>query len=156
MESAKEIKSRIKSVRDTQKITNAMYLISSNKLRRARRELDSTRPFFDMLRGEVAKIFDNVPDASSRYIAAERKSDASDTRPKTHGYLVVTADKGLAGAYNHNVLKKVMELLSREGEHKLYVVGEFGRQFFRQKNIEIERSFLYTAQSPNMYRARDI
>ncbi len=156
MESAKEIKSRIKSVRDTQKITNAMYLISSNKLRRAKRELDATRPFFDMLRGEIVKIFDNVPEATGRYIASQKKAETADPKSKVHGYLVVTADKGLAGAYNQNVLKRSLQMMEQEGEYKLYVVGEFGRQFYLQKNIEIERSFLYTAQNPNMFRAREI
>ena len=50
MATTKEIKNRIKSVRDTQKITNAMYLISSTKMTKAKRELDNTRPYFEMLK----------------------------------------------------------------------------------------------------------
>ena len=57
MATTKEIKNRIKSVKDTQKITNAMYLIASTKLRKAKSELDKTRPFFNCLQGEIKRIF---------------------------------------------------------------------------------------------------
>ena len=67
MPSAKEIKSRIASIKDTQKITNAMYLISSTKLRKAKNELNRTRPYFDALKGEIKRIFRTVPDVDSRY-----------------------------------------------------------------------------------------
>ena len=53
MANTKEIKAHIKSVRDTQKITNAMYLISSTKMRKAKAELDSTNPYFRSLQGEI-------------------------------------------------------------------------------------------------------
>lgn len=153
MDSAKEIRDRIASVRDTRKITNAMYLISSNKLRKAMRELEKTLPYFLTLRKSIKSVFDNLPDASSRYV------DIGDKRPesaKVRGYLVVTADKGLAGAYNHNVLKLAMEHLHDTAGAKLYAIGRFGRQYFLQKGVEVERNFLYTAQKPNLYRAGEI
>ncbi len=153
MDSAKEIRDRITSVRDTRKITNAMYLISSNKLRKAMRELEKTLPYFLTLRKGIKFVFDNLPDASSRYV------DIGDKRPesaKVRGYLVVTADKGLSGAYNHNVLKLAMEHLHDTAGAKLYVVGRFGRQYFLQKGVEVEHSFFYTAQNPNLYRSGEI
>ena len=67
MASTKEIKDRIESVRDTQKITNAMYLIASTKLRKARAELDRTRPYFDALRSEIKRVFRTVEGVESRY-----------------------------------------------------------------------------------------
>ena len=57
MASTKEIKDRMESVRETQKITNAMYLISSTKLRKARADLQQTRPYFTALRNEIKRIF---------------------------------------------------------------------------------------------------
>lgn len=153
MENAKAIRNRIKSVGDTQKITNAMQLISTNKLRKARRDLEKTRPYFEALKGEIGWIFQHTPDVSSRYFGDFNKKTESE---KTQGYLVITADKGLAGAYNHNVLKLAMAQLQDNKSAKLYVVGEFGRQFFRQKKIPVEKSFLYTAQNPSMHRAREI
>ena len=57
MASAKEIRNHIQSVRDTRKITNAMYMISSAKLRKVKYELDRTRPYFDALKTEIKRIF---------------------------------------------------------------------------------------------------
>ena len=65
MASTKEIKSRMESVKDTKKITNAMYLIASTKLRRARSELDHTRPYFEALRGEIKRISRTAGDVDS-------------------------------------------------------------------------------------------
>lgn len=68
---------------------------------------------------------------------------------RTYACLVITADKGLAGAYNQNVLRKTEKLLHQHPNTKLFVVGEYGRQYFFQHNIPVERSFLYTAAKPN-------
>lgn len=152
MASTKEIKNRIKSVQDTQKITNAMYLISSTKMRKAKAAFDNTRPYFRILKSEIKRIFRNAPDAESRYFYPE---DKKDNRDKC-AFLVVTADKGLAGAYNQNVLKETKKQLDRHKDSKLYVVGEYGRQYFIHHHIEIEKSFLYTAQNPTIDRAREI
>ena len=65
MASTAEIKSRIASVKQTQKITNAMYLIASTKLRKARSDLDNTRPYFEALRSEIKRIFRTAGDVGS-------------------------------------------------------------------------------------------
>ena len=153
MAGTKEIRTHIDSVRETRKITNAMYLIASTKLRRARQELDNTRPYFVALRGEIKRIFRTVSDVESRYFYP-----VGDDSPMkgTYGCLVITADKGLAGAYNQNAIREAMKLLEEHPDTKLFVVGEYGRRFFAQRNIPIEHSFLYTAQNPTMARAREI
>ena len=74
----------------------------------------------------------------------------------TYGCLVITADKGLAGAYNQNAIKQAVALLEEHPDTKLFVVGEYGRRFFDSHRIPIEHSFLYTAQNPTMMRAREI
>ena len=66
------------------------------------------------------------------------------------------ADKGLAGAYNHNVFKLVEEQLEKPGTPLLFVVGVLGRQYFAKKGIPVEEQFHYTVQNPNMSRARII
>ncbi|RKI70149.1 ATP synthase F1 subunit gamma [bacterium 1xD42-67] len=153
MAGTKEIKSHIESVRETRKITNAMYLIASTKLRRARAELDNTRPYFQALRSEIKRIFRTATDVDSRYFFP---AGDDSPLPGTYGCLVITADKGLAGAYNQNAIRKALELLDQHPDTKLFVVGEFGRRSFAQRNIPIEQSFLYTAQNPTMARAREI
>jgi len=72
------------------------------------------------------------------------------------GSIVITADKGLAGAYNHNIVKLEEEILAKPGLHKLFIVGELGRHYFAKRDVEIDTNFQYTVQKPTMHRARDI
>lgn len=153
MAGTKEIKTHIQSVGETRKITNAMYLIASTKLQRARQELDQTRPYFEALQGEIKRIFRTAYDVDSPYFYP-LNNDAP--LEGTYGCLVITADKGLAGAYNQNAIREALRLLERHPDTKLFVVGEYGRRFFAQRRIPIEHSFLYTAQNPTMARAREI
>ncbi len=153
MAGIKEIKTRIESVQETRKITNAMYLIASTKLRRARQELDNTRPYFEALRREIKRIFRTVKDVDSPYFYPV---EGEPPLGGPCGCLVITADKGLAGAYNQNAIKEALKLLDQEPDAKLFVVGEYGRRYFVSHSIPIEHSFLYTAQNPTMARAREI
>lgn len=153
MATMKEIKNRINSIKDTQKITNAMYLIASTKLRKAKRDLDNTKPYFVAVHGEIKRIFRITDEINSKYFFP---ATGEENLPGSYGYLVITADKGLAGAYNQNVLKKALKLIKTHENPKLFVVGEYGRHFFNAHNIPIEKSFLYTAQNPTIYRAREI
>ena len=153
MPSAREIRVRMNSIQQTRKITNAMYLISSAKLRKAKQEWDQTRPYFQALKAEVKRIFRTSGHVQSRYLYPDEGELPPDG---TYGFLVITADKGLAGAYNQNVLKEAHRLMQEHPQTKLFVVGEYGRQYFQRHQIPIERSFLYTAQNPTMQRAREI
>jgi F-type H+-transporting ATPase subunit gamma len=71
-------------------------------------------------------------------------------------YIVVTADKGLAGAYNLNVIKLAEKELAEHGNAKLFVVGQIGRHYFEDKGIKIEEDFIYSSQAPSIQRARNI
>ena len=153
MASTAEIRGRIDSIRETQKITNAMYLIASTKLRRASRDLERTRPYFDALRTEIKRIFRTANDVDSPYFYPP---DREPELEGTYGCLVITADKGLAGSYNMNVIKKAQRLMKSHRDMKLFVVGEYGRRYFTQHHIPIERMFHYTAQNPTLDRAREI
>ena len=153
MPSDREIRVRMNSIQQTRKITNAMYLISSAKLRKAKQEWDQTRPYFQALKAEVKRIFRTSGHVESRYLYPDEGELPPDG---TYGFLVITADKGLAGAYNQNVLKEAHRLMQEHPQTKLFVVGEYGRQYFQRHQVPIERSFLYTAQNPTMQRAREI
>jgi len=148
----REIKNRINSVKNTQKITSAMYLISSTKLRKAKGELERTRPYFNQIENEIKRIFQDVDQIRSEYFYPETGRKPAET----YAYLVITADKGLAGGYNHNVLKAAEEAMAKHKKVKLYVVGEYGRHYFMKHNIPIAKTFLYTAQNPTFHRAREI
>lgn len=154
MANARELQSRMKSIQDTLKITNAMYMVSSSKLQKARRELKNTEPFFFMIQDSLAKIKDAVPDAGSAYFD-QRKNKQGDDR--VIAYLVVTADKGLAGAYNHNIIKLAEKCAVTDGANNmLFVVGQLGRHYFEKRQIPIDINFKYTAQNPTVNRARHI
>lgn len=157
MANAREIRTRIKSVQDTKKITTAMYLISSTRLRKAKQELDKTRPYFDSLQLAITRLVKHAPEVDSPYFGKGDRDDFRDDGVLRRGYLVITADKGLAGSYNNNVLKEVhRELDAMVGEWQLFVVGECGRQYFQHHGYKIEESFRYTAQNPTIERARRI
>lgn len=153
MANAREIQSRMKSIKDTMKITNAMYMVSSSKLQKARRNLKNTEPYFYLIQDSIAKILNIAPEVGNIYFD-ERPEKTGKQRRK--GYLVITADKGLAGSYNHNVIKATEESAAMETENMLFVVGQVGRHYFERKNIPVDINFRYTAQNPTMNRARHI
>ena len=148
-----EIRSRMKSIQETMKITNAMYLISSTKLRKAREKLDATAPYFELLQSTIKDILFHSPDINQTFLDQRKKIKPED---KKRGYVVMTADKGMAGAYNHNVLKLAQERLAQGNDNTLFVIGQMGRKYFTKKNVRIDMEFLYTAQDPSMWRARNI
>ena len=153
MANIREIQSRINSVKDTMKITNAMYMISSSKLTQARKKLADTEPYFYALQGEISRILRHLPELHHSYFNKRENIPAEERKI---GSIVITADKGLAGAYNHNIVKLEEEILSKPGQHKLFVVGELGRHYFAKKDVDIDTNFRYTVQKPTMHRARDI
>ena len=154
MSNAREIQGRIKSIKDTMKITNAMYMVSSSKLQKARRDLKNTEPYFYLIQDSLAKILDKNPEAGNKFF--DRRENIKG-KNRTVGYLVITADKGLAGAYNHNVIKLAEELIDGDDSgNMLFVIGQLGRHYFEKKDINIDINFQYTAQDPNMNRARHI
>ncbi len=151
MASAQDINNRIKSIQETRKITNAMYMISSSKMRQARSSLEATEPYFYEQQKAMSRFIDDIPESRSLYFGKDKPPEEL-----TRGYIVVTADKGLAGSYNHNVLKMAEEELAKSEKTMLFVVGELGRQHFLNKHMNVDGAFAYTAQNPTLYRARNI
>lgn len=154
MANIKEVQKRIKSINDTMKITKAMYMISSIKLRKAKQELEETEPFFYGMQEQIARILEQLPDVKNLYFDNREEDLKKENRKK--GYVVITADKGMAGAYNHNVLKFAKSLLDSDDNYKLYIVGEMGKHYFERENMIVSEHFSYTAQNPTMYRAQMI
>lgn len=153
MSNIKEIQSRMKSIQDIMKITNAMYLISSSKLKKTRKNLTSTVPYFEKLQATIHDILLRAPHMSQTFF---RRREEIEPENRKKGYLVITADKGLAGAYNHKVIKRAEEEMAKSKNNYLFVVGQVGRQYFTRRGITVDKEFLYTAQNPNLYRAQQI
>ena len=154
MASTTEIQSRMKSIRDTMKITNAMYMISSSKLKRARVALENAEPHFYFSQEVIGDIIAHMPDFEHRYFGNESDLPEKPREKRRIGYVVVTGDKGLAGAYNHNIIKIVMERVNEPEEDLLFVVGMVGRNYFLKHGVPVDTHFHYTAQNPTIHRAR--
>ena len=152
MASITEIRGRMRSIEQTLKITNAMYLISSAKVKKARKQLSEVEPYFDRLARTILDIFRHSPELQHRFIEGHHKS----REDRKTGFVVITGDKGLAGAYNHNVLKLAESYLERKKDPTLFLIGQMGRHYFEKKNIPIDGEFMYTAQDPTITRAREI
>jgi F-type H+-transporting ATPase subunit gamma len=135
MPSLIDIRRRIRSVKNTQQITKAMKMVSAAKLRRAQDRVVSSRPYGALLR----KVLGNVAAA----VASDEKAGENPLlahRPETRVLLVlITGDKGLAGAFNSNLIKTAQRF---SGEHggaaiKLELIGRKGRDFFRKRGADI-------------------
>lgn len=151
MASARDIQSRIKSVQDTMKITNAMYLISSTKVKRARRALTEALPHFEQSEELIAEILRDLPELENRYFGTGEPIPGG-----KKGYLIISGDKGLAGAYNHNIVKFAEGILKNEKDPIVFVVGQLGALALQKAGYPVDRSFAGTAQHPSVERARRI
>lgn len=153
MASIKEIRTHIKSVEQTLKITNAMYLISSSNLRKARKQLTDVEPYFQKIETTISDILHHSPEIN--HVFFDKRPGIPRSERKV-GYIVITGDKGLAGSYNHNILKLAEQRINAGTHTSLFVVGQVGRSYFQEHGVPIDMEFLYTAQDPNMGRARDM
>ena len=126
--STKEIKNRIRSMESTKQITKAMEMVAASKLRRAQAQVQSSRPYFEILLSTIRDIVDSTQDLSSAYLTA---------RPvKRAAYVVVAGDRGLAGGYNSNVLKLAYEYM--EGKDAVVLpIGKKAVDFFKARQIPI-------------------
>ncbi len=126
--SMKDIKLRIKSMESTKQITKAMEMVASSKLRRAQERVLAARPYFEILYDTLNTIANNTEDFSSPYL---------EKRPvKKSCFVVIAGDRGLAGGYNHNVLRMAYEQM--EGKNACVLpIGKKALEFFHARKIEI-------------------
>jgi len=155
MANSKEIKNRITSIKETQKITNAMYLIASTKLRKVKEEYEETIPFYNALHKEIQYIFQTMKDVTGKYFVLH-DSDEELSKSGKSGVLVVTSDKGLAGSYNQNIIKETLTLLEKNDNCELYVIGDYGRNYFLSHGIKIIEEFNFSNLIPSLDVARNI
>lgn len=109
MANTREIKLKIKATNGTKKITKAMKMMASVKLRKAREAHDKTKPFFEHIQETMIDILTHLPNVKTGYFdRREKKAD------KKTGYIVITSDSGLTGSYNHNVIKLAQDIIDKE------------------------------------------
>jgi F-type H+-transporting ATPase subunit gamma len=140
MPSLIDIRRRVRSVRNTQQITKAMKMISAAKLRRAQERAVAARPYGAMLKqilANVAEAASQSPDAGSNPLLAVRPE-------KKVLLLVVSADRGLAGAFNTNLLKLAQRFVAENSdkELKFETIGRKARDYFRKRGATVTGEYL--------------
>ncbi|AST06041.1 F0F1 ATP synthase subunit gamma [Anoxybacillus flavithermus] len=131
--SLRDIKARINTTKKTSQITKAMEMVSASKLNRAEHNARSFAPYMEKIQEVVASVALGSNDASHPMLVK---------RPvKKTGYLVITSDRGLAGAYNSNVLRTVFQTIQERHrspeEYAIIAIGRVGLNFFKRRNIPV-------------------
>ncbi len=135
-----DLRRRIRSVKNTQQITSAMKMVSAAKLRRAQDRVIAARPYAALMSDMLGSILVQLPDDSSvfEHELLRRREE------KRIAILLISADKGLCGAFNSNVSRFATHFLSEnpDKEITLQCVGRRGRDFFRRKRVSITREWV--------------
>src|SRR5262245_20115835 len=138
MATLRDIRRRIRSVQSTQKITRAMKLVAAAKLRRAQERVLAARPYAS----KMAELLGNLVSAASSDGAPHPLLEQREGPPRQ--IVVITADRGLAGAFNANIIRQALALVrgSSQADLTLVVVGRKGRDFFRRRSWTIKHAML--------------
>ena len=151
MASLRDIKGRITSTKKTKQITKAMEMVSASKLNRAEQNAKNFVPYSDKIQEVVTNI---SAGSSSRHPMLQTRD------VKRTGYLVITSDRGLAGAYNSSILRKVYNQIihnhTSADEYKIITIGKVGRDFFRKRNMPVDMDITALADQPNFADIKDI
>jgi len=147
------LRRRIRGFQSTKKITSAMELIAASQIRRAQQRVEQARSYAEQITQAVSDVTSNADTLDHPLL--ERREDRG-----AAAIFVVTSDRGLAGAYNANVLRMTEELvqtLRSEGkEAKLYVTGRKGQSYFRFRQRPVERVWTGFSERPSYDDAKDI
>ena len=160
MPNLKDIKSRINSVQNTKKITKAMKMVAAAKVKKAESTVKAGRPFSDELLHLFRKMLGTVSEYSKQGLKVERALDnypelITPREVKAEGLLVMTSNKGLAGAYNANVIKAAFKRIKENKANGIktyiYPVGQKAISAFKHKNSDdfiLKNEYLSVANNP--------
>ncbi len=154
MPNPREIHRHMRSVRNIQQITKAMKMVAAARLRRAQEKAASTRPFADKIERILLTA---VGDKFAVGDLSEQELPLLADRPvRRIGFIVVAADKGLAGPYNSNVLKHAAAELAETENYYLITVGRKAKEFFRHRGFDIAKDYFGLSDKPNFDYAEQI
>ncbi|WP_065410163.1 F0F1 ATP synthase subunit gamma [Pseudobacillus wudalianchiensis] len=152
MASLRDIKTRITSTKKTSQITKAMEMVSASKLNRAETNAKAFVPYMEKIQEVVASIALGSKDVTHPMLVS---------RPvKKTGYLVITSDRGLAGAYNSSILRlvsnKIKERHSSKDEYVIIAVGRMGRDYFLHRGMNVALDIVGLPDQPSFSDIKDI
>lgn len=147
-----DIRRRIRSATNMQQITKAMKMVAASKLRRAQNKLIASRPYARQLQGVLGRL------AQAPVADADELHPLLKERPvEKIAYVVVTADRGLCGGYNANIIRLTSGMLAEEKrEVKLVSVGRKGRDFFVRRKVAFLGEYIGLGDDPNYNQAKEI
>jgi F-type H+-transporting ATPase subunit gamma len=148
-ETTRDIKRRIRGISNTKQITKAMELVSSAKLKRARDRLDKSRPYYNT-------VLENIQDILAT--TGNMKHPLLDNREvKSSLYIIVSADRGLAGGYNAGVIRLAEGKVKEENVNtKIITVGTKAREYFKRRDYDVVGEFVGITEEPKFSDARKI
>jgi F-type H+-transporting ATPase subunit gamma len=148
------VRRRIRSVQSTKKITRAMELIASSRIVKAQQRVEASRPYAQQLTAAMEDLARHAGGALQHPLLAERE------QPARAGVLVVTSDRGLAGAYNANVLKigerLIRDVRSRGLDPAVYAIGKKGVGYFRFRGVPMQASWQGFSEVPTYEKAEEV
>ncbi|HBS60952.1 MAG TPA: F0F1 ATP synthase subunit gamma [Firmicutes bacterium] len=148
MASARDIRRRIRSVKNIQQITKAMKMVAAARLRRAQERALSSRPYTAKIREVLASVAGGVGEISHPLL---------EVRPANRiAYLVMAGDKGLCGAYNSNVMKEAAAHVRTQNDPVIFAVGRKSRDFFKRRGYRIDQEMTGFSEKPAYEHARTI
>ncbi len=169
MANLKDIKNRIQSVESTKKITRAMKMVAAAKVKKAETAVKTSRPYTRELVAMFQKLLNSVDSFSSETLKIKYAIDdypelLAKREVKSVGMLVITSNKGLAGAYNANVvrdtIKRIKDYYTQGVDVKLFVMGQKGISALRKKCMQlgcpIEKKYFSAINNPSPMEAREI
>ena len=145
-----DIRRRIRSVKNTQQITKAMKMVAAAKLRRAQERIFAARPYAAALREVLSSVATRVEGTDHPLLSAREENSVL--------LLVVTADKGLCGAFNSNVIRAALNAMREHhwSSVQLLPIGRKANDFFRRRTIPIRRQATHVFQALSLGTAKEI
>ena len=164
MANLRDLRLRMRAVGQTLQVTKAMNLISTSKLRKGRRVLEDTEPFFTRIQKTMCDILAGAGNVQSRFLNMENDkvpkaavgSGFVEPPAKRSAILVVTSDKGLAGGYNANIFREVTSFCKKLPSTILILIGSIGYRYFINSPYLIMENFSFRSRLPEMDNAQEI
>ncbi|WNG21323.1 ATP synthase F1 subunit gamma [Cystobacter fuscus] len=153
MASLRDIRKRIRSVKNTRQITKAMKMVAAAKLRKAQDAITAARPYAQMLDQIISDL---VARSQGEELAHPLLSSRPERRVEV---LLLTSDRGLAGGFNSNVIRRASRFLYEKGtgvEIEVSTVGRKGNDFFRQRGQKMRKDFGHLSQKPDYAQAAQV
>ncbi|MCL2627800.1 MAG: ATP synthase F1 subunit gamma [Oscillospiraceae bacterium] len=152
MQKPNEIREHIAAVEQTRKITGAMEMISSNRMRQVMGHIEYNRRYFTYIRRTMKEILTSSRDVSHPFIIERERRH----RSRHCTYVVISGDKGFCGSYNAAVLNYALDRIGQSEDYGLITLGHTAEAFFRSHNITPDACLLGIVQDPALARAREV